>query len=105
MTELREQAKLAYDRALAQKNLKESMSARMLLSHAGGLWTCDQSLIALLQCYQDETEIALLDANDIPRKINVAELLFKVKQRHQEIMNEWLTAYAALARIRTGKDV
>lgn len=105
MSELRERAKLAYDRTLAQKNLLERMSARMVLAHAGGLWNCDTVLIATLASYADQEEIALLDSHNIPKKINVKELLGLVKQRHQEIMNEWLIEHAKLANIRTAKDV
>lgn len=105
MDDLRQQAQLAYDRALAQKNLREKMDARMLLAHDGGLWRCDSQLITLLACYANQSEIVLLDSQDIPRKIKPAMLLDLVKQRHQEIMNEWHVSYAQLARIRTAKDV
>lgn len=105
MDDLRTQAQLAYDRALAQKNLHERMQTRMVLTHAGGLWNCDQSLISMLACYLDDDEIVLLDANSIPRRIVPREFLSLVKQRHQEILNEWQIEYANLARIRTAKDV
>ena len=105
MTELREQARAAYNRSLAQKNLLETMSARMVLAHAGGLWLCDQSFIAMLHCYQDQSEIVLLDSQNIPRKIDPSELLEKARYRHQEVMNAWLVAYAELAKVRTAKDV
>ena len=104
MDDLRQRARAAYDRALAQKNLKERMSSRMTLAHAGGLWICDPTLIATLESYMHETEIVLLDSQDIPRKIKVDELQYLVKQRHQEIMNEWLMEYAELSKIRTAKD-
>lgn len=105
MDDLRTQAQLAYDRALAQKNLQERMQARMILAHEGGLWNCDQSLISLLSCYQDADEIFLLDANQIPRKIKTKELLLLIKQRHQEVLNEWAVEYSKLATIRTAKNV
>ena len=105
MNEIREQARAAYDRNLAQKNLNERMSARMTLAHANGLWRCDQDLLAILHCYSDQDEIVLLDSQDIPRKVQPLELFKAVKSRHQELMNEWLVAYAELARTRTAKDV
>ena len=105
MSEIRERARLAYDRTLAQKNLRERMAARMVLAHAGGLWNCDAQLLSILSSYIDHDEIALLDANDIPRKINPKSMICLVQQRHQEIMNEWLVEYAKLSSIRTAKDV
>lgn len=104
MTDIREQARLAYDRTLAQKNLRERMSSRMILAHAGGLWNCDQNLITMLTCYQNEESVVLLDIHDIPRKLIPSELLSAVKQRHQECLNEWLIEYHNLSRIRTVKD-
>jgi hypothetical protein len=105
MNEIREQARAAYDRNLAQKNLTERISARMILAHAGGLWRCDQEFISILNCFLHDDEAVLLDSQGIPRKIQPLELFTAVKMRHQEIMNEWLVAYAELARIRTAKDV
>ena len=105
MTEIREQARAAYDRNLAQKNLSERMSTRMILAHAGGLWRCDQGFLAVLNCYLDLEEVVLLDDQGIPRKVNPTELFAAAKGRNQEILNEWLVAYADLARTRTAKDV
>lgn len=104
-TEIRDQAKLSYDRALAKKNLHEAMSARLLLGHAGGLWRCNQDLICLLESYKSEESISILDCQDVPRLINPLQLLVLVKQRHQEVMNDWLVAYNDLAKVRTAKHV
>lgn len=105
MTEIRDQARAAYDRNLAQKNLAERMGARMILAHAGGLWRCDQQFLATLNCYLHDDEIVLLDDQGIPRKVQPLELFTAAKMRNQEIMNEWLVVYAELARTRTAKDV
>ena len=105
MTDLREQARAAYDRNLAQKNLTERMSARMILAHAGGLWRCDQEFLGILNCFLHDDEVVLLDSQGIPRKVQPLDLFTAVKMRHQEIMNEWLVAYAELAKVRTAKDV
>lgn len=105
MTDLKQRANLAYDRALAQKNLHERMSTRMFVTHAGGMWQCDTTLISALYCYQDCAEIVLLDCHQIPRKIVPSELLQLVKARHQEMMNEYMVEYARLALVRTAKSV
>jgi len=105
MNEIREQARVAYDRTLAQKNLAQRMAARMILAHAGGLWRCDQEFLAVLSCYLHDDEIVLLDSQGIPRKVQPLELFKAAKARNQEMLNEWLVAYAELARTRTAKDV
>lgn len=105
MADIKELAKLSYDRVLAQKNLEEKQLARLLLAHAGGLWKVDPTLINLLSCYQEQIEIVLLDSNNIPRKIDPSELLKLAKQRHQEVLNDWLIEYSKLAKIRTVNHV
>lgn len=101
MVDINALAKLSYDRKLAQKNLEEKQSARLLLAYAGGLWQVNPILIAMLSTYQDQTEIILLDSNNIPRKVDPKELLALAKQRHQEVLNDWHIAYNELAQIRT----
>ena len=105
MDSIRDQVARSYDRALAKKNLQESISARLMLAHAGGLWSCDVTLIAMLQSYVDEPKIVIPDAQSIPHEINPRTLLELVKQRHQEVMNDWLIEYRNLAKIRTAKHV
>lgn len=105
MEDIKTKAKISYDRALARKNLNQSISARMLLAHAGGLWRCDPLLIALLESYKDHSEIVIADSQDIPHKVDPSLLLGLVKQRHQEVMNDWFVAYAALAKIRSADNV
>lgn len=105
MDDIREQARLAYDRSLARKNLEERMDARMLLAYAGGLWRCDQAFLATLNCYLHDDEAVLLDSQGIPRKIQPLDLYNAAKMRNQEILNEWLIEYSDLAKVRTGKDV
>lgn len=105
MESIREQARLAHDHQLAKINLKQSMSARMLLAYDGGLYECNGTLISLLQCYHDQDSIAILDSQDVPRKVDPKALLAAVKARHQEIMNAWVMSYSKLSRIRTAQDV
>lgn len=101
MTDIKELAKLSYDRKLAQKNLEEKQMARLTIAYASGLWQVDPILISMLSSYSDQSEIILLDANKIPRKINPTELLTLAKQRHQEVLNDWCNEYNELAKIRT----
>lgn len=101
MVDIKELAKLSYDRKLAQKNLHEQQMARLVVVYSSGLWKVDPILIALLESYKDQPEITLLDAHNIPRKIDPAELLVLAKQRHQEVLNDWLMEYNKQAQIRT----
>ena len=105
MVDIKESAKLSYDRKLALKNLEEQQQARLIVVYANGLWKVDPILITLLTSYSDQSEIALLDANNIPRKVNPTELLNLAKQRHQEVLNDWLVEYNKQAKIRSAAHV
>lgn len=105
MADIKELAKLSYDRVLAQKNLEEKQLSRLLLAHAGGLWKIDPTLINLLMCYKELDEIILLDSSNIPRKVKTSELLSIAKQRYQEVLNDWHVEYSRLAKIRTVNHV
>ena len=105
MSTLKELADYSYDRALAQKNLKEKHQGRLLIAYSGGMWIVDTQFLALLSLYADRDEVVLTDSNNIPRKIKPAELLEKAKQRHQEILNDWYNEYQIVSQIRTAKHV
>lgn len=96
----------SYDRALAQKHLQETQLSRLIITFANGMWVCDPLLICTLESYKNfNSEIVLLDSNNIPRKVNPVEFLVFAKKRHQEILNDWLVEYNNLAKIRTIKHV
>lgn len=101
MFDIKELAKLSYDRLLAQKNLEERQLSRLVVTYNNGLWKVDPTLINLLNQFCNETDIVLLDSNNIPRKINPNELLVIAKQRYQEVLNDWYVEYNKLAKIRT----
>lgn len=103
--DLKELTGIAFDRALAQKNLIEAQKSRLTFAHNGAIWYITTEFMALLNLYQNENEIIILDANSIPRKINPTELLNLAKVKHQEVMNDWIIEYSKLSRIRTAKDV
>ena len=104
--DIQELSKKSYDRAVAQKNLEEKQLGRLTVAYANGVWICNESLICLLQSYQDySNEIVLLDSNKIPRKVNPKEFLKIAQQRHQEVLNDWLNEYNLLAKIRTVRHV
>lgn len=105
MSKLKDLSDHSYDRALAQKTLKEKQMGRLLLAYQGGMWVVTTELMTLLSIYEAEPAVILLDSNDIPRSVNPAELLTKAKQRHQEILNDWYNEYQEVAKVRTAKHV
>jgi hypothetical protein len=103
--DIQELSKLSYDRVLAQKNLEERQIGRLTVAYSNGVWICNESLICLLQSYQNIEEVVLLDSNKIPRKVKPTEFLKIVQQRHQEVLNDWLIEYNSLSKIRTIRHV
>jgi hypothetical protein len=104
ITDLQYQARLAFDREVAKRNIKQQMTSRLTVQHNSGVFVVDSNLITFLNSWDDK-ELILLDAYDTPIKITRLELLDVAKKRYQEIMNEWVVAYDELKSIRSGKNV
>jgi hypothetical protein len=88
ITDLQYQARLAFDREVAKRNIKQQMTSRLTVQHNSGVFVVDSNLITFLNSWDDK-ELILLDAYDTPIKI----------------MNEWVVAYDELKSIRSGKNV
>ena len=104
INDLRNQARLSYDRAVAKKNIQERMENRMTVSHNGGVFKVEPELFVILDLHDDD-EMILLDAYDTPVKVNREELRKLAKQRYFEIMNEWHAEWQDLKKIRKAEDV
>ena len=102
--ELQQQAKLAYDREVARRNLKQQMQSRLTIQHQGGVFVVGPELINFLNAWLDE-ELIILDSYENPIKVLRQDLLLKSKQRYQEVMNEWQLVWEEQNQIRTAKNV
>ena len=108
ITDLQRQAKLAFDHAVAKKNLTERMQSRLTVTHRGGVFSVNADLFVLLDLPEDNgwnDEMVLLDSYDTPVMVNREELRTLAKQRYYELMNEWLAEWNKLKKIRKGEDV
>ena len=88
-----------FDHNQAKRVLREKYQAKMLFAYNGGMWLAGPELLAILAVCPDETAV-LLDTNDNPIKIDVAELELAVQQRWQEQMNAWHAELDTLKRER-----
>ena len=104
INDLRNQARLSYDRAVAKKNIQERMENRLTVSHNSGMFRVNTDLFVLLDLSEDD-EMIILDAYDTPVKVNRAELRTLARQRYAEIMNEWHEEWQALKKVRKAEDV
>ena len=101
---LQNEAKRAYEHALAKSNLQQRMEARLNVSYNGGFFLVTKELINFLSLY-DANEIIILDDYTTPIKVNALELFEKATARYQEIMNEWAEEYEKIKKIRTAAHV
>lgn len=101
---LRNSARVAFDRELLKQNLKVTMDSRLVVNYEGGVFTVTRELISFLHAYEND-KIYILDDYNIPICAIANELLKLCKQRYQEIMNEWHIQYDEQTRIRTAKNI
>ena len=101
MSDIEEKFKLQFDRKLAYRNLTEKMNSRLCIAHQGGLWKCDREFISFLNAFQNSDELVVIDMNDVPRKVNVQELLHEAKGKYTEVTNDWMVEWDHLRNIRS----
>lgn len=101
---LQNEAKRAYEHALAKSNLQQRMEARLNVSYNGGFFLVTKELINFLSLY-DAKEIVILDDYATPIKVNASELFEKTTARYQEIMNEWAEEHEKIKKTRTAVHV
>jgi hypothetical protein len=82
-------ARARFDHAVAKKALKEKYEAKMIFSHAGGMWRAGPELLTVLIACPGE-EAVILDLYDTPVHIKVEEMQILAEVRWQEQMNAWL---------------
>jgi hypothetical protein len=101
---LRDAARLAYDRELAKQNLKTAMTSRLTVTHHGGVFLVNTDLFVILQ-QSDLDQMVILDAYDTPVLVNRKELNSLARQRFQEVMNEWQHQYEQQVNVRSAKNL
>ena len=109
--ELRDAARVAYDRELAKQNINTAIESRMTVNYNGGMFIVTQELIAFLHSWfgpnwKDwDGVIFMMDAYDVPVKVVPHELLYICQRRWWEVMNEFAAEYEEFTRIRNAKQL
>ena len=89
-----------FDHVAAKRILKEKYEAKMIFTHAGGMWRAGPELqCLLLSCAQDK-DVVLLDLYETPVQVNVIEMFALSHARWQEQMNAWLVEHTELSTKR-----
>jgi hypothetical protein len=103
--DIKQLAKLAWDRKLSYLNLQERFRDDLMFAHSGGMWRADRETIAFLMAFRDLESIVVEDIYNVPKQVNPVELLNLCKQKYQYAANAWAAEYANLSRIRRAEDV
>jgi len=109
--ELRDAARVAYDRELAKQNINTAIESRMTVNYGDGMFIVTQELIAFLHAWTGpnwhlyDGAIYMMDAYDVPVKVIPHELLYICQQRWFEVMNEVAAEYEEFTKIRNAKQL
>ena len=102
---IKQLAKLAWDRKLSYLNLQERFQDELTFAHSGGMWRADKETISFLNAFSNIDQITFEDIYNVPRQINPSELLEVCKQKYQFAANAWAVEYAKLAKVRKADNV
>jgi len=110
--ELRDAARVAYDRELAKQNINTAIESRMTVNYNGGMFIVTQELIAFLHAWMPtphlptpDGKIYMMDAYDVPVKVLPYELLNICQRRWYEVMNEFAAEYEEFTKIRNARQL
>ena len=90
------EAKARFAHNSAKDYLKEKYEAKLLIAEQGGLWKADIQTISFLKSWQVSDEIVLIDTFDNPVKVDRIQLLIKLQDTYQSVMNEWYDEWKVL---------
>lgn len=96
---LHQQIRARFDHAQARKVLKEKYEAKMVFSHAGGMWRAGPELMTTLHLCETP-KIVILDLYETPVQVVPKELFAKAAEIWQEQMNAWLVEFESLRQQR-----
>jgi len=110
--ELRDAARVAYDRELAKQNINTAIESRMLVNYGGGMFIVTQELISFLHAWIPSPNlpdfdglIYMMDAYDVPVQVLAHELLQICQRRWWEVMNEFAAEYEEFTKIRNARQL
>jgi hypothetical protein len=103
--DIKQKAKLAWDRKLSYLNLQERFQNDLVFAHSEGMWRADRETVAFLTAFCDVEQITMEDIYCVPRQVNPLSLLNLCKQKYQFAANAWATEYANLTKVRKAEDV
>ena len=98
--ELKEQADLSYDIAVAKKNALERAESRQIIAHNEHLFKADAQTICLVKTLSEQKDtFFVLDTNNNPCEIkDSTDFLNKLIERNQETLNAYSQIHETFKR-------
>ena len=93
------EAKARFSHNSAKAALKDKYDSRLIVAEQGGLWKVTPQLISFLSVqypFTIDDTIILIDNFDNPVQVNGKELLGKLQNTYNTVMNEWYAEWKAI---------
>lgn len=92
-------AKARFNHNSAKVYLQEKYKNKLIVAYQGGLWNADMQTINFLSCCNKET-IVIVDTFGNPVKVIASDLLQKLSDTYETVMNQWYEEYKVLENKR-----
>ena len=93
------EAKARFNHNSAKAYLKDKYESKLSVADQGGLWVASPELISFLTV-STEDQVVLLDMYSNPVIVNRVDLLTKIKNTYQYVMEHWHSEWSALEKNR-----
>ena len=112
MENLESYARERFELNRQKQTLKEQQQQRLTVTHNGGLFRVDMTLLNYLYMknvnaglFQQDTKIILPDSYDTPIEVDIVQLVELCEARWNEVHNDWYNEYQELKTKRKAGDV
>ena len=92
-------AKARFNHNSAKTQLKDKYDSKLIVADQGGLWRADQQTISFLNSVLWD-EVILIDTFDNPVKVKRVDLLMKLCDVYDKVMEEWYSEWKELEQKR-----
>ena|ERR1035437_6663161 len=92
-------SKARFSHNAAKAQLRDKYSGKLIIAEQGGLWTAKPELLSFLGGTKEKT-LVLIDNFDNPVKILRVELLARLTETYNTVMNEWNAEWSELEKKR-----
>lgn len=93
------ETKARFNHTAAKAYLTEKYKSKLLVADQGGLWKANKEIIAFLHTVEIE-QLVIIDEFDNPVKVQRKELLDKLQNAYNEVMNKWYEDWCELEQKR-----